>query len=248
MDKTLIIVCSAVGSLGVLSAILGFSAEGTKLTPYTILVYGDDCIYPQNPALGLGICAAVFLLAGQVTSTAVGGCCKSRSIGDQADRRRRLRRRLVVSGTVTAGDISLLHTTYISTFHMFRVMNTALGIASYVMTRKQRAKAPAPAPAPAKGEPKIPPGSSAQGNGPHAPNQESPATQESPAEAPQPQAVAPSAPLESAGELPPVAMGQQQQPATASHQGDELSTVIRNEVTKQGIRLAAKVVEHSLLS
>jgi hypothetical protein len=35
MDKTLIIVCSAVGSLGVLSAILGFSAEGTKLTVST---------------------------------------------------------------------------------------------------------------------------------------------------------------------------------------------------------------------
>jgi hypothetical protein len=32
MDRTTIIVCAVVGSLGVLSAILGFSAEGTKLT------------------------------------------------------------------------------------------------------------------------------------------------------------------------------------------------------------------------
>lgn len=32
MDQTMIIVCAVVGSLGVLSAILGFSAEGTKLT------------------------------------------------------------------------------------------------------------------------------------------------------------------------------------------------------------------------
>ena len=32
MDKILIIVCAVVGSLGVLSAIFGFSAEGTKLT------------------------------------------------------------------------------------------------------------------------------------------------------------------------------------------------------------------------
>ncbi|RCV17568.1 hypothetical protein SETIT_3G230300v2 [Setaria italica] len=83
MDKTTIIVCAVVGSLGVLSAILGFSAEGTKLTPYTIFVYGDDCIYPQNPAIGLGICAVIFLLAAQVTISAVGGCCgccKSRSI------------------------------------------------------------------------------------------------------------------------------------------------------------------------
>ncbi|RLM98221.1 hypothetical protein C2845_PM06G20700 [Panicum miliaceum] len=89
MDRTTIIVCAVVGSLGVLSAILGFSAEGTKLTPYTILVYGDDCIYPQNPALGLGICAVIFLVAAQVTSTAVGGCCgccKSRSIPSETKR------------------------------------------------------------------------------------------------------------------------------------------------------------------
>ena len=35
MDKTLVIVCSVIGCLGVLSAILGFSAEGTKLTVST---------------------------------------------------------------------------------------------------------------------------------------------------------------------------------------------------------------------
>ncbi|CAN6337506.1 unnamed protein product [Urochloa humidicola] len=89
MDKTTIIVCAVVGSLGVLSAILGFSAEGTKLTPYTILVYGDECIYPQNPALGLGICAVIFLVVAQVTISAVGGCCgccKSRSIPSETKR------------------------------------------------------------------------------------------------------------------------------------------------------------------
>ncbi|OEL29025.1 hypothetical protein BAE44_0009956 [Dichanthelium oligosanthes] len=89
MDKTTIIVCSVVGSLGVLSAIFGFSAEGTKLTPYTILVYGDDCIYPQNPALGLGICAVIFLLVAQITISAVSGCCgccKSRSIPSETKR------------------------------------------------------------------------------------------------------------------------------------------------------------------
>jgi hypothetical protein len=32
MDKTMIIVSTVVGSLGLLSAILGFSAEGTKAT------------------------------------------------------------------------------------------------------------------------------------------------------------------------------------------------------------------------
>jgi hypothetical protein len=36
MDKTTIIVSAVVGSLGLLSAILGFSAEGTKITVSTL--------------------------------------------------------------------------------------------------------------------------------------------------------------------------------------------------------------------
>ncbi|RLN28351.1 hypothetical protein C2845_PM05G36930 [Panicum miliaceum] len=273
MDKTMIIVCAVVGSLGVLSAILGFSAEGTKLTPYTILVYGDECIYPQNPALGLGVCAAIFLLAAQVTSTAVGGCCgccKSRSIPSETKRivgvvcavvswiAAAIAWVLLIVGASWNANVVRVAAPYCPYLKdgifagagVLSLAATALGIASYVMTRTQRAKVAAP-PAPAKaGEPKIPPGSAQGNNGPDAPNQESPATdQETPAEAPQQEGAAPSAPLESAGgDLPPAAMGQQQQRATATHQGDELSTVIRNEVTKQGIRLAAKVVEHSLLS
>ncbi|VAH07759.1 unnamed protein product [Triticum turgidum subsp. durum] len=43
MDQRMIIVCSVVGSLGVLSAILGFSAEGTKLTDL-----GDDRLRPAG--------------------------------------------------------------------------------------------------------------------------------------------------------------------------------------------------------
>ncbi|XP_062180549.1 uncharacterized protein LOC133884950 [Phragmites australis] len=89
MDRTGIIVSAVVGSLGLLSAILGFSAEGTKLTPYTILVYGDQCIYPQNPALALGVCATIFLLVAQITISAVGGCCgccKSRAIPSETKR------------------------------------------------------------------------------------------------------------------------------------------------------------------
>ncbi|TVU19525.1 hypothetical protein EJB05_35676, partial [Eragrostis curvula] len=79
-DKTTIIVTSVVGSLGVLSAILGFSAEGTKLTPYTIIVYLGACYYPDNPAQALAICAIVFLLVAQICISAVSGCfgcCKA---------------------------------------------------------------------------------------------------------------------------------------------------------------------------
>jgi hypothetical protein len=59
MDKTLIIVCSVIGSLGLLSAILGFSAEGTKLTvstadlPFFFSVYFavfKDSSFPLKPS------------------------------------------------------------------------------------------------------------------------------------------------------------------------------------------------------
>ncbi|KAG2627277.1 hypothetical protein PVAP13_3KG123485 [Panicum virgatum] len=278
MDKTLIIVCSVVGSLGALSAILGFSAEGAKLTPDKILIYRDECIYPQNPALGLGICAAIFLLAAQVTSAAVGGCCgccKSRSIPSETKRVAGVVCAvvswiaaamawvlLIVAASWNANVVRedapfcpYLKDGIFAGGGVLSLAATALGIASYVMMRTQRVKAAA---APAKGEPpRLTPAAAQGGNGPDAPNvQESPTTQDPPADAPQQQAVAPSAPpLESAGDLPPAAMGQQlvlqqqQQPAAATpSQGDGLSTVVRNEVAKQGIRLAAKVVEHSLLS
>ena len=58
----------------------------SRVQPDKILIYRDECIYPQNPALGLGVCAAIFLLAAQVTSAAVGGCCKSRSIPSETKR------------------------------------------------------------------------------------------------------------------------------------------------------------------
>jgi hypothetical protein len=49
MDKILIIVSAVVGSLGVLSAIFGFSAEGTKLTVSTtdpLATFLQRCIRP----------------------------------------------------------------------------------------------------------------------------------------------------------------------------------------------------------
>ncbi|XP_062232634.1 uncharacterized protein LOC133929896 [Phragmites australis] len=60
MNKTVIIVSAVVGSLGLLSAVLGFAAEGAN---------------PYNPSPGLGICAAIFLLAAQITVSVAGGCC-----------------------------------------------------------------------------------------------------------------------------------------------------------------------------
>ncbi|EEE63830.1 hypothetical protein OsJ_18654 [Oryza sativa Japonica Group] len=76
MDKTTIIVSSVVGSLGVLSAILGFAAEAAKFT---------DCA----SSLGLAIAATIFLMMAQVTVAAVGGCCgccKSRAVPSETKR------------------------------------------------------------------------------------------------------------------------------------------------------------------
>uniref|UniRef100_A0A0E0L2Y3 Uncharacterized protein n=1 Tax=Oryza punctata TaxID=4537 RepID=A0A0E0L2Y3_ORYPU len=75
MDKTVIVVSAVVGTLGLLSAILGFAAERTKITISDVRVSGDECLYPQNPSLRLGLCAAVLLLMAQVTVSAIGGCC-----------------------------------------------------------------------------------------------------------------------------------------------------------------------------
>ncbi|RLN30869.1 hypothetical protein C2845_PM05G36980 [Panicum miliaceum] len=181
MDKTTIIVCSVVGSLGVLSSILGFSAEGTKLTPNDILVLGDECIYPQNPALGLGICATIFLLAAQITVTAVGGscgCCKSRAIPSETKRiiaivcavvswiAAVIAWALLIQGAawnanvarVTAPDCFYLKDGIFAGGAVFTLAATALGLASFVMLRRQAANNPAAAAAVhATGQPQFPP-------------------------------------------------------------------------------------------
>ncbi|KAM0832914.1 hypothetical protein ACQ4PT_064622 [Festuca glaucescens] len=75
MDQKTIIVLAVVGSLGVLSAILGFSAEGTKLTSWDVVCYYGQCYYRAKPARGLGVCAAIFLIIAQIIFAVVGGCC-----------------------------------------------------------------------------------------------------------------------------------------------------------------------------
>ncbi|XP_062179853.1 uncharacterized protein LOC133884448 [Phragmites australis] len=70
MDKTVLIVSAVVGSLGLLSAILGFAAEGSYLIP--------------SP--GLGVCAAIFLLAAQITVSVAVGYYRSRAIPSETKR------------------------------------------------------------------------------------------------------------------------------------------------------------------
>jgi hypothetical protein len=139
---------------------------------------------------------------------------------------------------------------------------TALGVTSYVLMRTKRVKAAAAPPVvpPAEGEPKLPPAAT-QGNNGSPRNQE---LQRPPADDTVPVATPAmaSAPPEPAGEPTPPAgaeMGQQP-PAQLPQVGVPNDTIqypiqqgsdghlLREELTKAGIRLAARVVEHSLFS
>ncbi|RCV17566.1 hypothetical protein SEVIR_3G235600v4 [Setaria viridis] len=173
MDKTAIILSAIVGSLGLLSAILGFAAEGANTT---------------NPTPALGICALVFLLMAQITVSAVSGCCgccKSRAIPSET-------KRVVgivcavgswiaaVAGCVMFEESAALNFRgyYIGGLYagggVLALAATALGIASYILLRGQpaaaAAKTPGEQPAPAgiaMGQPQFLPNmqSPAQGRG-----------------------------------------------------------------------------------
>ncbi|GJM88684.1 hypothetical protein PR202_ga04777 [Eleusine coracana subsp. coracana] len=136
MDKTVIIVSAVVGSLGVLSAVLGFIGEGANL-------------YNQSPALGIVAC--IFLLAGQITVSAVGGCCgccKSRAIPSETNRIVGVIC-AVVSWILAVIAMALLFRAawlnsigyYLSGLYagggVLALLATALGITSFIMLRSQ---------------------------------------------------------------------------------------------------------------
>ncbi|XP_044950734.1 uncharacterized protein LOC123401079 [Hordeum vulgare subsp. vulgare] len=199
MEQRMIIACSVVGSLGVLSAILGFSAEGTKLTISDLYVGGGVCLYPQNPALGLGVCAAIFLIVAQIVFAAVGGCCgccKSRAIPSEANRiigvicavfswiSAMIAFGLLVEGaawnSTGTRDSSLYGFCYVLKDGIFAggavltLVATALGVTSYIMLRTQPAAAATAAAAPKAGE-QLPAGAAGIAMGqPQFPQQASP--------------------------------------------------------------------------
>uniref|UniRef100_A0A8I6W7E6 Uncharacterized protein n=2 Tax=Hordeum vulgare subsp. vulgare TaxID=112509 RepID=A0A8I6W7E6_HORVV len=176
MDQKMIIVSSVIGSLGVLSAILGFSAEGTKLTVWTVYRYRGVCLYPQNPAPGLGVCAAIFGIVAQIVFAVVGGCCgccKSRAIPSETNRivgvicavfswiAAVVAFGLLVNGAAWNAtgtrDSSLYGSCYVLKDGIFAggavltLIATALGLTSYIMLTTQPATTAAAA-APMEGE------------------------------------------------------------------------------------------------
>uniref|UniRef100_A0A0E0C2H2 Uncharacterized protein n=1 Tax=Oryza meridionalis TaxID=40149 RepID=A0A0E0C2H2_9ORYZ len=160
MDKKVIIVSAVVGSLGLLSAILGFAAESTKITISDVRVSGDECLYPQNPSLRLGLCAAVLLLLAQVTVSAIGGCGKPRGSGIPSSKTNQvdgivfavaswiaavIAVVLFVEGAAWNANVArdtapvcyFLKDGVFAAAAVLALAATALGVASYVMLRRQ---------------------------------------------------------------------------------------------------------------
>ncbi|XP_072969010.1 protein DESIGUAL 2 [Typha angustifolia] len=79
MEKKVVVVCIVVGFLGLLSAALGFAAEGTRVKVSDVqTTTPGQCIYPKSPALVLGLTSAVALMMAQAIINTVAGCicCK----------------------------------------------------------------------------------------------------------------------------------------------------------------------------
>ncbi|CAN6337504.1 unnamed protein product [Urochloa humidicola] len=138
MDKSVLIVSAVVGSLGALSAILGFAAEGGNANN-------------PSPSPGLGISAALFLLVAQTTITAVAvvGYCKFRPVLSET------KQNLVI----VCGVVSWISAVIASVLFLFgaslnannknsggmyagaavlTVAATALGITSFIMLIRRR--------------------------------------------------------------------------------------------------------------
>ncbi|KAJ3681606.1 hypothetical protein LUZ60_014179 [Juncus effusus] len=77
MANQILIVSLIVGFIGVLSVILGFTAEVTKINATDVYIGVYACYYPTSPAFGCGIVSAVLLIAAQIIITAFSGCCGS---------------------------------------------------------------------------------------------------------------------------------------------------------------------------
>ncbi|KAF3432686.1 hypothetical protein FNV43_RR23788 [Rhamnella rubrinervis] len=81
MEKKVLLVSSAVGFLGLLSAATGFGAEATRIKGSEVqFVSPTQCAYPRSPAMALGLTSAVALMVAQIIINVSTGCiCCNRS-------------------------------------------------------------------------------------------------------------------------------------------------------------------------
>ncbi|KAE8077325.1 hypothetical protein FH972_015897 [Carpinus fangiana] len=78
MEGGVVVTCSVVGLLGLLSAATGFAAEATRIKRSEVY---DCALYPESPATALGSIAALSLMIAQIIITVSTGCicCQGRS-------------------------------------------------------------------------------------------------------------------------------------------------------------------------
>uniref|UniRef100_A0A2P2IQ85 Transmembrane protein n=1 Tax=Rhizophora mucronata TaxID=61149 RepID=A0A2P2IQ85_RHIMU len=75
MERKVLVLCSVVGFLGLLSAATGFGAEATRIKGSEVqFISATQCAYPRSPALGLGLTAAVALLIAHIIINVATGC------------------------------------------------------------------------------------------------------------------------------------------------------------------------------
>ncbi|KAK6936571.1 DESIGUAL/Modifying wall lignin-1/2 [Dillenia turbinata] len=81
MERKVVVLCSIVGFLGLLTAALAFGAEATRIKSSQVRFTSDTvCAYPRSPALPLGLTAAVTLVIAQIIVNFGTGCiCCKRS-------------------------------------------------------------------------------------------------------------------------------------------------------------------------
>ncbi|KAK1436185.1 hypothetical protein QVD17_01963 [Tagetes erecta] len=80
MESRLVGFCIIVAGLGIISAATGFAAEVTRVKASDVYIESDSCNYPSNPALTLGIVAAIFAIVTRIYITVTYGgssCCRN---------------------------------------------------------------------------------------------------------------------------------------------------------------------------
>ncbi|XP_078438486.1 protein MODIFYING WALL LIGNIN-1-like [Wolffia australiana] len=87
MERKVVVVSVIVGFFILLSAVLGFAAEGKRIKASDVEVsVPGECIYPKSPALFLGLSSVVALIIAQAIISSVAGCicCRPRTAGSSS--------------------------------------------------------------------------------------------------------------------------------------------------------------------
>ncbi|CAH1451481.1 unnamed protein product [Lactuca virosa] len=77
MDSKVAVHCAIAAVLGIIAASTGFAGEATRVSEVFMVL--DSCVYPNSPALALGIVSAIFTIITRIyISVWFGsGCCRS---------------------------------------------------------------------------------------------------------------------------------------------------------------------------